>query len=99
MEAAPEAQHLVPLGFGAREPERRFHRLGAAAIQMSTVEAGGRGFAEHLEGLGALGRGEGADDEPRGLARERLRQGRMAVTEARDGDAGEKIYEHIAVDV
>ena len=66
---------------------------------MSAVEAGGRGLAEQLEGLGALGRGEGADDQPRGLARERLRQRRMAVAEARDRDAGEKIDEHVAVDV
>ena len=66
---------------------------------MSAIEAGGRGLAEHPEGLGALGRGEGADDEPRGLMRERLRERRMAVAEARDRDAGEKIDEHVAVDV
>ena len=66
---------------------------------MSAIEAGGRGLAEHPEGLGALGRGEGADDEPRGLMRERLRECRMAVAEARHGDAGEKINVHVAVDI
>src|SRR6185437_16269076 len=66
---------------------------------MSAVETGGRGLTEHPEGLRTLGRREGADDEPRGLTRERLRERGMAVTEARDCDAGKKIDEHVAVDV
>ena len=99
VEAAPEAQHLVPFGFRAREPERRLNRLCTAAIQMSALEPGGRGLGEHPEGLGALGRGEGADYQPRGLARERLRQLRMAMAETRDRNAGEEIDEHVAVDV
>src|SRR5579864_9446602 len=66
---------------------------------MSAVESGGRSLGEHPERLGALGRGEGADDQPRGLMRERLRERRMAVAETRDRDAGKKIDEHVAVDV
>src|SRR5258708_11563066 len=66
---------------------------------MSAVESGGRSLGEHPEGWGALGGGEGADDQPRGLMRERLRERRMAVAETRDRDAGKKIDEHVAVDV
>src|ERR1700677_4217787 len=66
---------------------------------MGAVESCGRCLAEHPEGLRALRGGEGADDQPRGLARERLRKRRMAVTETGDRDPGEEIDEHVAVDI
>src|SRR5258707_5639077 len=66
---------------------------------MSALEPSGRSLGEHLERLGAFTRGEGADDEPRGLMRECLRERRMAVAETRDRDAGKKIDEHVSIDV
>src|ERR1700726_1282799 len=73
--------------------------LRAAAVEMGAVEARGSGLAEQPEGLRALGRCEGAHDEPRGLAGERLREGRMRMTETGDRDAGEEVNEDIPVDV
>src|SRR5690242_21831874 len=66
---------------------------------MRAVKPGRRRLAEHAESLGALRRRESAHDQPRGLARERLRERRMAVAETGDRDAGEKIDEHVAVNV
>ena len=99
VEAAPEADHLIFLGHGPREPKRRFDRLGAAAIQMRALQVGGRHLADQLEGLDALARRERPDHQARRLFGNRLGQRRMSVTEAGDRDAGEEIDVGVAVGI
>src|SRR5437773_763738 len=43
MEAAPERNHLEFLGVRARQAQRRFHRLGAARVQLRLDEPGAFG--------------------------------------------------------
>src|SRR5208283_4804290 len=48
---------------------------------------------------GALRVGERADHQARGLPRDRLRQSRMSMAEARDGDPREKVDVDISIGV
>ena len=99
VKAAPETHHLELLGLRARQAQRGFDGLGAAAIEMRALEISRRDFREQLERLGAFRVGERADHQARGLFRERLRQSRMSMAEAGDRDAREEIDVDVAVGI
>ena len=97
MKAAPEADDLVLPGRRLRQPERRFHRLGAAREHLDPRESLWRERGQQIEESRARLRREATERQALHLSLQRLDVVRVAVTDAADADTGDEIDVRLAV--